>query len=391
MVGGGTESRLDAVANYVNDAVTAVIRWGLEHTYMQAVGTPTFDSTGYLGVFGEPTTDVIAAFYDALYSNFTLPLTLGFLFVMVPVIGAWIPFSDFIGEYSASRMISMVVLLIFALAIQMPIAAGGHLISDVVGTTIAPSPEELTETEQGILVLRDAGIAMAGGLYLFGWANVMIYMIVFGAREFLLVAVMPWVFGPALAMSIASPWGKLRWLGSTINGWYAGLLVINWIPALMWRGAYIMAGVEALHAGDAVAQTTFVIGALVFGAIGPIIVVWQMGRLGRTVRTVAAGAVAGAAARSSKGYVPDTAKRAKTAGRRARDIGRAATDRAHTVREVVRSGGNGGGGNGGSGGSGGGGSTATSTSSSPRQSGTGGRWSTQAGRMREMRRSNTAD
>lgn len=333
-IGGGAPSAgdlLDGTAEWAGDAAINVIGWVIEETLELTVGAPTMDNAGWLGIFGEPTSEPFATLFDDLFEAWMFPLTLSFVGMMVLVTGGTIPFSGFIGQYRASRWVSLTVVLIFAVALSWPLVSAMHLLSDTIGTSLAPSADELLGTEQGLQTLGTASIPAAGGLYIFGWIKVMIYALIYGMRYFLLMMVMPYVFPVALSFALAAPSRRLRAFGSSILWLHIGLLIMSWPMALLWRGAYLIDwgfGVGELG------SILMVIGAIVAGVVIPVYIAYQMTQL----TGVVSGAVGGAASniRQRDTYKPKTYEAAKKAPSRARDIGQSARKRAQTAANRVR-------------------------------------------------------
>lgn len=322
---------LEGIAEWLEEAVLNVVEWIIDGTLGIATGTPTPENAGWMGIFGSPTNEPFAALYTDLHDAWVLPLTLSFLAVSLFLAGAAMPFSGFIGKFQTSRWIALFFVTLIAVALGWPIVTMMHMISDAIGTAIAPSSDELLGSGQGLQTLVTGALPAAGGLYIFTWAKVVTYALIYGMRYFFLLTIMPYVFPFALAVAIAAPWRKLRALGSGILWFHVGLLIVNIPAAILWRVAYI---IEWDFGLSGLAGLLMVMGALLAAVVIPIVIMWQLTRM----TGVVSGAVGGAATnlRHRDDYTPKTYKHAKAGVARSRDIGSRGLSRAHTASQSIR-------------------------------------------------------
>lgn len=322
---------LEGGAAWVGEAATNVIHWIVGETLGIAVGTPTPENAGWMGIFGEPTNEPFASLYEEIHNAWILPLTLSFFAIAIFLSATAMPFSGFVGRYSASRWVAMMFVALFAVALGWPIVTTLHMLSDSIGTAIAPSSEELLGSGEGLQTLATASVPAAGGLYLFGWVKVMVYALIYGMRYFLLLMIMPYVFPFALAVALTAPWRKLRGMGSMILWAHVGLLIVNLPAALLWRAAFV---IEWGFSPSTFVNILMIMGALVAAVVIPVVIMYQTTRL----TGVVSGAVGGAATsiRNKDSYTPRSVGHAKAAAGRARDAGRSAVDQAHTARDATR-------------------------------------------------------
>lgn len=337
--GGGSGSdfsvggMLDGAGEWIGEASLNVIEWVLESTYEIVIGTPTPENAGWMGIFGSPVNEPFAALFEGLYEDIIFPLTLVAMAAAILITGTALPYSGFVGKYRASKWVFMIFVLIFAVALSWPAVTLLHAANDAIGTWAAPSVEELTQTEEGLMTLGTASIPAAGGLYIFGWLVVMKYALIYGMRDFLLLMVFPYIFPLALTAAVAAPWQKLRAMGSGVLWIHFTFVIMNLPMAFMFRGAYLLGGLGYVSGFDTLRNMFLMIGALVAGVIIPITMIYMSTRLVGTVASAATGAGAALAARDS--YRPKSVDHAQRAGSRARDIGRSARAHAGSARDRV--------------------------------------------------------
>lgn len=328
--GNSAGGMMDGVAEWITEGSLNFIELVISGTFEIVIGTPTPENAGWLGIFGEPTNEPFGSLYTGLYEAWLLPIAVSLFILALLINASAVPFSGFIGGYNASRWVALMFTAAIALGLSWPVVTMLHALSDAIGTAIAPSPEQLTGTEQGIRTILAGSGTAAAALYLSAALNLIIYALIYGMRYFLLLMVMPYVFGPALAVALFAPWSKLRAFGSGVIGAHIGLLITNIPIAILFRAAFL---IEWGFSQEGIANLVMVIGALVAGVIIPIVVMYQMTRMAGSVRGVAMGAGAAMAARRS--YTPTSARYAKRAGNRARDIGQSAYSRAGSAKERV--------------------------------------------------------
>ena len=332
---GGTQDTaggfLDGTREWAVEGATNAIPDVIDGTLGIATGAPTMDNSGWLGIFGTPTAEPHATLFDEIHEGIIFPLTLSFLVIALLLSASALPFSDIIGRYNASKWVMTMFVLILAISLSWPIVSAMHALADSIGTSIAPSSEELLGSDEGLRTLGGASVAGAAGFYLFGWLKVIIYGLIYGMRYFLLMMVFPYIFPLALTAALAAPWRKARAFGSGILWQHVGFLLIGWPVALLWRAAYVIDWSFGL---DGLASVLMIIGSLVAGVVIPVAIMYQMTRMTGVVSGAVAGAGASLAARES--YKPKSVDHAKTAGSRARDVGRSASSYAHSAAQTVK-------------------------------------------------------
>lgn len=331
--GGGMTSAgdlLDGIAEWIVEASLNFIQWILAGTIELVIGTPVPENSGWLGIFGEPTNAPFDTLYGDLYEALVFPLTLSFFALAVLINASIMPFSSLISRYHASKWITLAFVSIIAIALAWPFMSALHALSDAVATTIAPSPEELTETTEGMEALLSGLGATGAAIYLTAGINLLVYALIYGMRYFLLLMVMPYVFGLALATSLFAPSQRLRSFGSGIIGLHIGLLLMSWPMALLFRGAVSIGwdfGFEGL------ANVLLTVGAFVAGVAIPIVIAYQMTRLTIAMRSTVRGMGRSTSIPSRQG----TRTKLRNAGSRTRDIGRSARSRATTAAQATQS------------------------------------------------------
>ena len=323
---------LEGGAAWFAEAAAGLVEFVFEGSLELVVGTPVPENAGWLGIFGEPTNEPFTSLFTDLHETWLFPLTLAF-FLFALLIGASVlPFSGFIGKYNASKWITMAFATILAISLSWPIVTAMHAMADAVAMSIAPSGEELIDSEGIETIVASAGPA-AAALYVGLGVKMIVYAFLFGMRYFLLLMVLPYIFGLALAVSLFAPWRKLRTIASGVLWVHVSLLVIPIVVAILFRGAYVIDwgfGVEGL------ANLLLVMGLLVATVLIPV---WMMYKA-TAMTGMVAGAVGGAgtslAARDSYkpksiGYAKSTPGAALAAGQsirnapnRAREVGKSA-------------------------------------------------------------------
>lgn len=321
---------LDGTASWVAEGASNFIVGIFAGTYELAVGTPVPENAGWMGLFGEPTNEPFASLFTDLHETWLFPLSLSFFLLALLISASVLPFSGFIGRYSASKWILMAFVTILAISLSWPIVTAMHALSDTVGAAIAPSGEELTQTNQGLETLVASAGPTAAALYFTMGVKMVLYALIYGMRYFLLLMVMPYIFGLAVAVSIFAPWTRLRSFGSMIVWQYVGLLIMAWPMALLFRAAYI---IEWGFTLDGLANLLLVMGALVAGVVIPVVIAYQMTKLTGTLTGAVRGAGASMAARES--YTPKTVRYAKNAPSKAREIGQSARAAPSRARDRV--------------------------------------------------------
>ncbi len=337
---GTVAGAINAIAVFLAEASANVIQWILAGSYELAVGTPVPENAGWLGIFGEPTNEPFATLFADLHETWLFPLTLSFFVLALLISGSVLPFSGFIGKYSASRWVALAFATVLAMSLSWPIVTTLHLASDTVATTIAPSGDEITDSD-GIETLVASAGPIAAGLYVTNGIKIIIYALIYGMRYFLLLMVLPYIFGLALAVSLFAPWRKLRSFASGVLWLHVSLLLIPIATAVLFRGAYLVDwsfGVEGL------ANLLLIMGLLVAAIAIPIWMMYKATTMTGMLAGAAAGAGASLAARDSYkpksiGYAKSAPGKAMSAGRsirnapnRAREMSSSAADRATALR-----------------------------------------------------------
>ena len=337
---GTVAGAINAIAVFLAEASANVIQWILGGSYELVVGTPVPENAGWLGIFGEPTNEPFATLFADLHETWLFPLTLSFFALALLISGSVLPFSGFIGKYSASRWVALAFATVLAMSLSWPIVTALHLASDTVATTIAPSGDEITDSD-GIATLVASAGPIAAGLYVTNGIKIIIYALIYGMRYFLLLMVLPYIFGLVLAVSLFAPWRKLRSFASGVLWLHVSLLLIPIATAVLFRGAYL---VDWSFGFDGLANLLLIMGLLVAAIVIPIWMMYKATTMTGMLAGAAAGAGASLAARDSYkpnsiGYAKSAPGKAMSAGRsirnapnRAREMSSSAADRATALR-----------------------------------------------------------
>jgi hypothetical protein len=331
---------LNAIAVFLAEASVNVVQWVLGGSYELVVGTPVPENAGWLGIFGEPTNEPFATLFADLHETWLFPLTLSFFVLALLISGSVLPFSGFIGKYSASRWVVLAFATVLAMSLSWPIVTALHLGSDTVAATIAPSGDEITDSD-GIATLVASAGPLAAGLYITNGIKMIVYALIYGMRYFLLLMVLPYIFGLALAVSLFAPWRKLRSFASGVLWLHVSLLLIPIVTAILFRGAYL---IDWSFGFEGMANLLLIMGLLVAAIAIPIWMMYKATTMTGMVAGAAAGAGASLAARDSYkpksiGYAKSAPGKAISAGRsirnapnRAREMSSSAADRATALR-----------------------------------------------------------
>ncbi len=303
------------VVEWIDEHARSTFESVLEGSVEFALGTPTMDNDGWMSVFGSPTTDHYDALYDEIYIGAVSPLVLFLIVLSIMVVATVLPFGPILNSYQASSWALLILGGTIAFALSWPITSAMHLAADSIASWLGPDGAQLLDNLPELA--STSGLAAAGGIYLFGWFEAMVFALLWGFRYTLLVMVMPFLFPFALSLALLGPHRVLRRLGSMFIWSYVGLLIMPWPTALLFKAAI---SIDWSIGQSGLSAVILTLGTLFVAILLPLVIM-KATFLTNALMAGSAGAVGdGLRRRSEMGYDVKAPQQARYAGSRARDI-----------------------------------------------------------------------
>ena len=195
------------------------------------VGTIHPQNSGPNGIFGEPTNQPYKNLYQAVYGPISFQYSVLLLILLLLAMVIIMPYAGLAsgGTYRVTQTCARIIAALVLIMFWWPIGTALMQFFDAIATSIAPSPEELTTSMEGLFKLSLGPILAVLALIVIDLVEIVALTLVYAFRQAALI-VAQFAMPLLLVFAYAGPHRRVRSMASTIAWQYFALLTMT-IPA----------------------------------------------------------------------------------------------------------------------------------------------------------------
>lgn len=231
-----TQEIANDTATWAKNKTLNATQFVLGESMQFVVGTSHPVNSGPNGVFGMPTNQPYENLYETIYGPFSFQYAVLILIILLFAMIIVMPYAGIAsgGTYrvtqTAARILAALVLIMF----WWPIGSMLTQFFDAIALGIAPSPEELTTSMEGLFKLSLGPIVAVLAFYLVGLGEVLALTFIYAFRQAALIG-FQFAMPLLLVFAYAGPHRRVRSMSSTIAWQYFSLLTMTVPTAFLMR------------------------------------------------------------------------------------------------------------------------------------------------------------
>ena len=226
-----TEQIANDTATWVKNASLNATQFFLEKSMTFVVGTVYPVNSGAAGIFGTPTNQPYKNLYQAVYGPISFQYSILILILLLFAMVIVMPYAGLAsgGTYRATQACARIVAALLLVMFWWPIGTALMQFFDAIAISIAPSPEELTTSMEGLFKLSVGPLLAVLVVVVVDMAEILSLTLVYAFRQGALI-VGQFAMPLLLVFAYAGPHRRIRSMASTLSWQYFSLLTMS-IPA----------------------------------------------------------------------------------------------------------------------------------------------------------------
>ena len=231
-----TEEIANDTATWAKNKTLNGTQFMLNKSMNFTVGTTHPVNSGPNGIFGTPTNEPYKSLYDTVYGPFSFQYSVLILVILLFAMIMVLPYAGLAsgGSYrivqAGARIMAALVLIMF----WWPIGSALSQFFDAVAMGIAPTPEELTTSMNGIFKLSLGPVLVGLAIYLVDMVTILALAFIYAFRQAALI-VFQFAMPLLLVFAYGGPHRRVRSMASTIAWQYFALLTMTIPTAFLLR------------------------------------------------------------------------------------------------------------------------------------------------------------
>jgi hypothetical protein len=226
-----TEQIANDTATWVKNKSLNATQFFLKKSMTFIVGTVHPENSGPNGIFGTPTNQPYKNLYQAVYGPISFQYSILILIILLLALVIVMPYAGLAsgGTYRVTQACARICTALLLIMFWWPIGTALMQFFDAIAMSIAPSPEELTTSMQGLFKLSVGPLLAVLAVILIDLAEILSLALVYAFRQGALI-VSQFAMPLLLVFAYAGPHRRVRSMASTIAWQYFALLTMT-IPA----------------------------------------------------------------------------------------------------------------------------------------------------------------
>lgn len=226
-----TEEIANDTTTWAKNKTLNATQFFLKKSMTFVVGTIHPVNSGPNGIFGTPTNQPYKSLYQTIYGPISFQYSILILIILLFAMVIVMPYAGLAsgGSYRATQMCARICAALLLIMFWWPIGTALMQFFDAIAMSIAPSPEELTTSLQGLFKLSLGPIVATLGVIVVGAGEVLGLTLTYAFRQAALI-VAQFAMPLLLVFAYAGPHRRVRSMASTIAWQYFALLTMT-IPA----------------------------------------------------------------------------------------------------------------------------------------------------------------